>query len=139
MLPAAPCDFHVGCCCRCCCCGRFVSCRRGCNKVDEVLYRHYERNFEELVLALPPSKSQRAGTMLDDLPEAKVFVIYICVCTYIQGPPSRGWYLFTGVTQGLEDTWVTHTTRVGWTAAVYSPSLIINRCCSSFSCTAVYN
>lgn len=49
----------------------FVAGCRGCNQVDEVLYQHYERKFEELVLALPPSKLQRAGTMFDDSPEAK--------------------------------------------------------------------
>lgn len=50
---------------------RFIACRRGCNQVDEVLYRHYDRKFEELVLALPPSKSRQAGTIFDESPEGK--------------------------------------------------------------------
>ncbi|CAM9334716.1 unnamed protein product [Scytosiphon promiscuus] len=44
---------------------------RGCNLIDEVLYDHYERNFEDLVRELPPQKHRRAKTLLDGQPKAK--------------------------------------------------------------------
>lgn len=45
---------------------------RGCNLIDEVLYDHYQRKFEDLVRALPPRKFRQAKTFLDGLPKSNV-------------------------------------------------------------------
>eukprot|EP00752_Nemacystus_decipiens_P002277 g2158.t1 len=44
---------------------------RGCNLVDEVLYKHYERRFEHLLRELPSPMSTRASTLLEGLPKAE--------------------------------------------------------------------
>ncbi|CAM9316128.1 unnamed protein product, partial [Ectocarpus fasciculatus] len=48
-----------------------ISAIRGCNLVDEVLYEHYERQFEALVRTLPSRTSERVGAMLGGHPKAK--------------------------------------------------------------------
>ncbi|CAM9824021.1 unnamed protein product [Pylaiella littoralis] len=69
---------------------------RGCNQVDEVLYRHYDRKFEELVLALPPSKSPQTGTIFDESPEGKAKSAlalgkFPINCISNDSPPEKAW------------------------------------------------